>query len=1004
MAQMEIDRRRRDEDERAMRVSEEAEEEEKEVSQFDTDGRCFCHSSPPSSFFFNVNFNFTTSALRLHFIQKHKPTASKAAKQRQQQQRDSKLHRHKSSASSAPLVLSFCYWCRLAAAEERESHARDENQAKQPLAGPQGIRGCSSSSRTSYINASGPLLKPSLIQDISAGRNRPIYSSSSSSQSDIHSFISLATQKGKDGDKNAGNKQQNLPAGKKKKIQSKRVTNDGIYRLLLQTQPTPAFATILGPCCSLHTDAERSFTMLAAPSNNPVRRLSSFFSLGSPKPDDKRSPTKSPHLQSSRSSSLNTPPIRDQQLAEETQALSLNPRNVSAPVLGENAHQAYTPPPRLSSLNPDLAGPGSPDAHSRSQSLSDAVPRFNRPGSRPGSGLGVSGVNVNPTPATITKAKKAAKSKKSGHDAPNGGKRAWIAGTENDIPYDISNLLAGERVTDLWDDAGDTYVYLFPQNSGRPPSFKVDSAIFSASASLTLLARGNPSPPQSTRGGRNRAQDPNSSSPPLSAQNGSSYDGGSDGQSQDGFLDDESQELHLYLPVPLAGDLPCGRELPVLSAEDVDMLVLFRNLFAFLIGQALIATPRTPSIFTIFMEVSGLLDRFGFTNLDQSTFGETATTSFGCYCDELDLIDVRASRERALDAIILGERMKYLPLYQEGFTHGVAVLDDLKKFEAKYNSVSPVTRKRLERGYLDLDNRIKTCAVKIDEFEFPSLFAGIANSNVANEAKVIRFKNWKNAYLGYRKNVVNYYRARFGSWPPKASKKNQFQESGLNRLVLRELYQDFCDLYDMLADRTDLTTRSADMTTSVFKAEDSNSTSQALRQIMSEYDRSTPPVQPPIPFDIPRLPSIHSIRRKLDPKQEAKQRSKRLTTGEVNEILVSSYNHASMKPTPFLENFMNYERRVGHGKCADELADMRCAQWLFMYAVIQSLPMLVVDAPDLRCTHGVEYFLCIPPWGGSPWCASDPKNGKKWFGVAGGSGVQTVSMLSIGAVTVGKLP
>ncbi|KAM5498275.1 hypothetical protein McanMca71_006950 [Microsporum canis] len=730
--------------------------------------------------------------------------------------------------------------------------------------------------------------------------------------------------------------------------------------------------------------------MLAAPSNNPVRRFSSLFSLGSPKPEEKRSSAKSPHVQS-RSSSVHSTPLQEQRLAEQTQALSLNPRNVSAPLPGENAYQTYTPPPRLSSLNPDLASPGSPDAHSRSQSWSDAIPRFNKPGSRPSSGLGVSGVNVNPTPATISKAKKPTKSNKTGHDASNHGKRAWIAGTENDIPYDISSLLAGERVTDLWDEAGDTYVYLFPQNSGRPPSFKVDSSIFSASGALTLLAResANSSPPQSTRGGPQGGQlhDPNSSSPPLSARNGSSYDDGSDGRSQDGFLDDDSPELHLYLPVPLTGDLPCGQEKPVLSADDVDMLVLFRNLFAFLIGQALIATPRTPSIFGIFIEVSGLLDRFGFTNLDQSTFGETATTSFGCYCDELDLIDVRASRERALDAIILGERMKYLPLYQEGFTHGVAVLDDLKKFEAKYNSVSPVTRKRLERGYLDLENRIRTCAAKIEEFDFPSLFSGIANSNIANEAKVIRFKNWKNAYLGYRKNVMNYYRARFGSWPPKANKKNQFQESGLNRVVLRELYQDFCDLYDMLADRTDLTTRSADMTTSVFKAEDSNSTSQALRQIMSEYDRSTPPVQPPIPFDIPRLPSIHSIRRKLDPKHEVKERGKRLSTGEVNEILVSSYNHSSMKPTPFLENFMNYERRVGHGKCADELADMRCGQWLFMYAVVQSLPMLVVDAPDLRCTHGVEYFLCIPPRGGSPWCASDPKNGKKWFGVAGGSGV-----------------
>ncbi|KAF3481170.1 uncharacterized protein GIQ15_03929 [Arthroderma uncinatum] len=738
--------------------------------------------------------------------------------------------------------------------------------------------------------------------------------------------------------------------------------------------------------------------MLAAPSNNPVRRLSSLFSLGSPKPDEKRSSSaKSSQATaaSSRSSSTNSSPLQAQHsqhqqhqhhLSEQTHISTLNPRNVSAPVPGEHAYQTYTPPPRLSSLNPDLASPQSPDAHRRRQSWSDAIPRFgtavNRPGSRSGPGLGVSGVNMNPTPAAVGKARNWAPTKsKMGADASNAGKRAWIAGTDNDLAYDISTLLAGERVTELWDDAGDTYVYLFPQVTGRPASFKVDSSIFSASASLTILARGsaNPSPPQSTRGGRQGLQshNPSSATPPLSTRNGSTYDDGSDGQtSQDGFLDDDAQELHLYLPVPLNSDLSSGPEPPVLADDDMDMLVLFRNLFAFLIGQALIATPRSPSIFAIFIEVSGLLDRFGFTNLDQSTFGETATTSFGCYCDELDLIDVRASKERALDAIILGERMRYLPLYQEGFTHGVAVLDDMKKYEAKFKAVSPVTKKRLERGYLDLDNRIKTCAAKLEDFDFPSLFAGIANSNIANEAKVISFKNWKNAYIGYRKNVMTYYRARFGSWPPKAgSKKNQFQESGLNRLVLRELYQDVCDLYDMLVDRNHLTTRSADMTTSVLKAEDANSTSQALRQVMSEYDRATPPVQPPIPFDIPLLPSIHSIRRKLDPKQESKERSKRLSTGEVNEILVSCYNHTSMKPTPFLENFMNYERRVGHGKSADELADMRCGQWLFMYAVIQSLPMLVVDAPDLRCTHGVEYFLCIPPRGGSPWCASDPKSG-----------------------------
>lgn len=456
------------------------------------------------------------------------------------------------------------------------------------------------------------------------------------------------------------------------------------------------------------------------------------------------------------------------------------------------------------------------------------------------------------------------------------------------------------------------------------------------------------------------------------------------------MFDDVSQELHLYLPVPLNSDV--SKNHGALPEDDVDMLVLFRNAFAFLIGQALIATRRVPTVFSIFMEISGLLDRFSFANLDRSTFGETATSSFACYCEELDMIDIRNNREKIVDALVLGERMRYLPLYHEGFIHCVGTLDSVKQqCPVKFEAASATTRKRLDRGYLDLDNRIKTLRVKIEDFDFPSLFSGIANSNVANEAKIIRFKNWKNAYLAMRKMFASYCRSRFGSWPPKANhKKNPYKEDGLNRLVLKELYNDLANLYDMFVDRTSLTTRTADMTTFDLEADGGDlqeSTSRALRQVMSEYDRSTPPVQPPIPFDTPLLPNINKIRRRLDPKQEAKERSKRLTSGEVNELLVSSYNHASMKPTPFIESFMKFERKAGQGRSCDELADNRCGQWLFMYAVIQSLPMLVVDAADAKFSDGAEYFLCIPPRGGSPWCQNDTKVGRSWFGVTGGSGV-----------------
>jgi hypothetical protein len=66
---------------------------------------------------------------------------------------------------------------------------------------------------------------------------------------------------------------------------------------------------------------------------------------------------------------------------------------------------------------------------------------------------------------------------------------------------------------------------------------------------------------------------------------------------------------------------------------------------------------------------------------------------------------------------------------------------------------------------------------------------------------------------------------------------------------------------------------------------------------------------------------------------------------------------------------------------------MRCGQWLFMYAVLQSLPNLVVDARELKYTENVEYFLCIAPRGGRPWMKDDNGQSRSWYNVASGGGL-----------------
>lgn len=439
------------------------------------------------------------------------------------------------------------------------------------------------------------------------------------------------------------------------------------------------------------------------------------------------------------------------------------------------------------------------------------------------------------------------------------------------------------------------------------------------------------------------------------------------------FVDDEGlddfQELHLYLPIPLNSDVssPDSR----ISPEDTETLILFRNLFAFLLGQSLIATPRSPTLFSIFMDVASLLSRFEFSNFDGTNFGETATSSFSNYCDELQLDDVRKSREKTIEAIVLGERLRFFPLYLEGFVHGVGKLDELKQLRSpKFSLISPVTQKRMERGFIDLDTRLRVLHSKLNEFDFPSVFSGVANSTTSAESKIVRFKLWKAAFMEFRRFTVHYYRQKYGSWPPKArSKKNQFEESGLNRQVLKDLYDDFANLYDMLVDRTALTTRTVDMAAlETVESEDTQEVMiRALRQVLSEYDRATPPVQPPIPFDVPQFPSLDSLQLKaVDPKKEAKRRAKKLKDSDINAVLMGSYTRESMRPTPFIEAFMQFERRCAHGKNVEDLIDLRCGQWIFLYCVIQALPLLVVDVQDVKYTDGVEYLLCIAPRGVPP--------------------------------------
>jgi hypothetical protein len=559
------------------------------------------------------------------------------------------------------------------------------------------------------------------------------------------------------------------------------------------------------------------------------------------------------------------------------------------------------------------------------------------------------------------------------------------------------------QVTELWDEQGDTLVYLFPRTSNKGPSFRIDSSVYSSSQLLTRLVHGTlysdasgtatpqESAPSSRRVSREVYQQSRATSPEQSLI-GSSDDSKGSRVLSDATEDDHT-EKHMYVPIALSSD---GAFTPQheqrLSTKDIDTLVTYRNFFAFLIGQSLVATERHSDIFDIFLRIGDILQHYAFSNVDGSSYGEVAAASFDCYVEELNLGDVRHSREKTIEAIVLGEKMRSMSLYTEGFVHAAGKFESIRELKSpKFEMISHKTATRIARAAMDLDNREATINLKLKDFEFPAIFSGIMNSAMAEEGKTMNFKKWRAAFNSTRSFTIDYYRSKYGSWLPKAkSKKNSLTTSGLNRLVLLDIYRDMASLYDLLVDRTNLTIRTADG----FLADDEGTdyeavVRRALRKVLSEYDRSTPPVQPPIPFDLPLYPSSEGMNTG-DAKKNAKARAKKLHKEQVLKVVKNSHNIDAEQQTPFLEAFRHFEYKQASGATMDDLWDLRSGQWLFLYAVIQSLPMLIIDAPGVRFTQGVEYFLCEVPRSGVPWGREDTARARTWFGVGGGG--QVVSL------------
>ncbi len=534
-------------------------------------------------------------------------------------------------------------------------------------------------------------------------------------------------------------------------------------------------------------------------------------------------------------------------------------------------------------------------------------------------------------------------------------------------------------------------MYLGPRGHNPPSaSFKVPAYTVSHSLVFSRLIQADASSPVTTRSrarsfsGRDNLSADDAVRRALSPPNSPPPRGG-----------EAPGEYRLFLPQGPGMD-PMSPVSPAQQPrQDLDRLVALRNLFAFLTGQPLVGTPAHPTVFAALLQIASLLREFEFSNVDGplgSSFGEAAQHSFDFYAGHLGLADVRYSREKSVEALVLGEQMKSWELYNEAFAHAVgkyAAIMDIKS--PLFQRVSLGTQRRLERAHLDLLNRQHNVNIRLEQFDFPSLFAGTASSTSNSDFKNIRFKNWKAAFGDMRSFVLKYYKGLYGNWPPKASsKKNPFSVSGLNRQVLKTLYSDLCALYDLLVDRESITPRVIDQSPDDLSGA-VDPTILALRRVLGEFDRSSPPVLPPIPFDVPKIPTMCSIKEtygEMAPKDQARF-DRNVQSHEWQLIMLKSHNiDTDGLHIPFLDSFKEFELKEARTKSSAELSEQRIGYWLFLYVVLQSMPMLVIDAPDLHYTDGVEYFLCEPPQGNPPWLEDAGGVRKMWYQTTSGTNVE----------------
>ncbi|EPS42108.1 hypothetical protein H072_3983 [Dactylellina haptotyla CBS 200.50] len=501
------------------------------------------------------------------------------------------------------------------------------------------------------------------------------------------------------------------------------------------------------------------------------------------------------------------------------------------------------------------------------------------------------------------------------------------------------------RDPELWFPDGDTLVYLSDKFSKskedqpfKQPSFRIRSSVLRATNSPFLIGSlydydDLPQSPTSISSSMMSADNDIHSVPSQSSRD----------------LEGIAHELHF--PAPRSND----------RAAIYRHHATTRNFFAVLFNKSLVGAT------------------FGQTLLDLAERmelymppGHDNVGDLLKYLTRKEFDDVRNMPDLAAGMLIFSEKYRLADLYRESFVHCVGMMNRLE-LSVDYQEISSITRAHLDRANLNIQVRTDRCDNLLvhGQFSFnevwPHMSAGYPPA--------------RHAFDRFQKFLAKHYQNRFGSWPPAGEK--------FGRLLYQQLQRDFNALYDFLVDKDAMWEPVAPSSSSAstsshqratgshrlinpykqeFRADDN---SLQFTDIIISFDRNNK--YPHIPHPYPLVPEVKTSTTIRSNKQSnffGKRNANADKTMEKENALalIQATNLDALYTSPNNSLVAAYQLMEKTGPAIEiDPHDARKGRWLLIYAVLQTLATITVDAPGLKWTDNVDYFLCAPTKGVPPW-------------------------------------